>query len=249
MRSPNLFDTFIVSVDLINTSTENFLHTITEVFANGGKTGIPELGVGNAEELVVFNAWERHKALFYNQKSLFLTGRIIYIMLAVTAFLTTVCSVIYSNIAYSFDVKGRTKLLGDSCPTYDPVDAGGVGGPASCDKLYSYVQDAKAMAQFGSTLKTFIVMLPIIAGFLGTVMTRNSFESKWKISYMSSMQICSEIFMFRTKVGMYRDVSAEEVQRTSGTKVEERNIFVTRIQAIFNEAMSTDVGKNGKHSI
>ena len=84
LRSPNLFETFIVSIDIINMSTEAFLHTITEVFANGGKAGIPELGVGNAEELVVFNAWQRHEVLYDNHKKLYLMERIMYIVLAVT---------------------------------------------------------------------------------------------------------------------------------------------------------------------
>jgi len=44
MRSPNLFETYIVSADVISLSTEDFFHIMTEVFANGGKTGIPELG-------------------------------------------------------------------------------------------------------------------------------------------------------------------------------------------------------------
>ena len=153
-------------------------------------------------------------------------------------------------MAETWNVEGRTALLSKSCPTYAPVDTGGAGGPDSCDKIYSHVKEAQSNAEFGDLLKVFIVMLPIIAGFLGTVMTRNAFESKWKISYLSGLQICSEIFMYRSKVGTYRDVTAEEIQRASkdgkAAKEDERELFVNRIQDIFSEAMSTEVGKNGE---
>ena len=102
-RSPGLFESYIVSADVINLSQEEVLNTISEVFADGGKSGIPELGVGNAEDLVIYNAWQRHMVLYENSMRYKRSNTIVFMLLLLVGFLTTVCSVMYSYLKGNYD--------------------------------------------------------------------------------------------------------------------------------------------------
>ena len=183
--------------------------------------------------------------MYDNHTKHFRYERFMYAILAVIALLTTLTSVVYSNLSDSWNVTARQELLDQSCPGYVADD-----GPASCDKLYSHHQEAEDMVIYGNVLQNLIVMLPIMAGFIGAIMARNAFENKWKVSYLTALQLCSEIFMFRSKVGNYRDVTSEEINRAikegqKNVQRDERDIFVMRIQGIFGAAMNTEVGRNG----
>ncbi|GMI05119.1 hypothetical protein TrVE_jg12256 [Triparma verrucosa] len=248
-RSPLLFDSYIISADIISMSQEDVLNTVSQVFSDGGKSGIPELGVGNAEDLVVYNAWQRHVVLFENSVSYRFDANKLYMMLVITAFLTTLTSVIYSNLKGDFDPVPRQELLDSSCPTYDPENA---GADTACDKLYVHLTEAEDLEAFGKALNIFVIVLPIIAGFLGTVLSRYALEARWKMAYMRSMQIASEIFVYRSKVGRYKDVSREELQRAKkegrGAMEDERPHFVRRVQHIFTNALSGEIGTSGSLS-
>lgn len=185
-RSPTLFEAYIVAADIINLSQEDVLNTISQVFSDGGKSGIPELGVGNAEDLVVYNGWQRHVVLFENSIKYKSDANRIYMLLVITAFLTTLTSVIYSNLKEDFDPVPRQELLDDSCPSYDPST---VGTNPTCDKLYLHVGEAEELELLGQALNALVIILPIIAGFLGTVLSRYALESRWKMAYMRSMQV------------------------------------------------------------
>ena len=65
LRAPLLFQKTIVSVDLVEDTAEDVLATVTGCFASAG-AGVPELGIGNAESAVVYNAWKRHLVLYEN---------------------------------------------------------------------------------------------------------------------------------------------------------------------------------------
>ena len=100
-------------------------------------------------------------------------------------------------------------------------------------------------------LNVFIMTLPIIAGILGQIWSRYASESRWKIAYVRGMQIASEIYLYRSKVGKYRDISKEALQRAQKERgkemklQDERMEFVKRVQKIFASAMESDVGANG----
>jgi len=64
-RAPLLFQKTIVVVDLVKDSAEEVLSTVTACFASSF-SGVPELGIGNAESAVVYNAWKRHLVLYEN---------------------------------------------------------------------------------------------------------------------------------------------------------------------------------------
>jgi len=69
------------------------------------KTGIPELGLGDAEQTMIFNAWERHLLLWNNSRRLRNHAHFMYFFLSITAFATALFSVIYANaeIVGNFD--------------------------------------------------------------------------------------------------------------------------------------------------
>ena len=67
-RAPMLFQKTIVVVDLVKDSAEDVLSTVTACFASSA-CGVPELGIGNAESAVVYNAWKRHLVLYLNSAS------------------------------------------------------------------------------------------------------------------------------------------------------------------------------------
>ena len=55
-RAPHLFRKNIVSVDLLHDNDEKMLQIITGCFSGSG-SGVPELGLGNAEIVVTYSAW------------------------------------------------------------------------------------------------------------------------------------------------------------------------------------------------
>ena len=95
-RAPQLFFKTILSVDLVNASAEQTLTTVTGCFANSNG-GIPELGLGDAEQTMIFNAWERHLLLWNNSRRLRNHAHFMYFFLSITAFATALFSVIYAN--------------------------------------------------------------------------------------------------------------------------------------------------------
>ncbi|GMH70018.1 hypothetical protein TrST_g14150 [Triparma strigata] len=97
-RAPMLFQKTIVVVDLVKDSAEDVLGTVTGCFAASG-SGVPELGIGNAETAVVYNAWKRHLVLFENRKALQQMGNSLFIWLTVLGVSTASLSTIYANKA------------------------------------------------------------------------------------------------------------------------------------------------------
>merc|ERR1740138_1933990 len=63
-RAPGLFSKTIVTVDLITDTAEDALSKLTAAFE--GQSGVPELGLGNAEAQVVTLAWRRATVLHQN---------------------------------------------------------------------------------------------------------------------------------------------------------------------------------------
>lgn len=64
-RAPQIFRKQIVSVDLLSDSDEKTLQTITACFGQDGG-GVPELGLGNAEVVVQYEAWSLVMSLARN---------------------------------------------------------------------------------------------------------------------------------------------------------------------------------------
>ncbi|GMI17618.1 hypothetical protein TrLO_g4439 [Triparma laevis f. longispina] len=108
-RAPQLFQKTILSVDLVKASAEEVLTAVTGCFAST-TSGIPELGLGDAEMNMVFNAWERHVILWNNAKIIRNRAHIMYFLLTLIALSTALCSVLYANV----EISGTVEVQGVS---------------------------------------------------------------------------------------------------------------------------------------
>lgn len=95
-RAPALFRKTVVSVDILTQSEEEVLEVITGCFANPG--GVPELGLGNAEVNVVFNAWMLHLTLCENAKAFQTKASIAQAIMWFLALSTTAASITVSSM-------------------------------------------------------------------------------------------------------------------------------------------------------
>lgn len=82
----------------MNDSAEDVLETLTSCFASG-VGGVPELGLGGAQTNVVYVAWKRHLALFWNANRFRRWSNGITYTLYALQILTTTASVMYSLVA------------------------------------------------------------------------------------------------------------------------------------------------------
>jgi hypothetical protein len=210
-RAPMLFQKTIVVVDLVTDSAEDVLSTVTGAFASSS-TGVPELGIGDAETAVVYNAWKRHLVLHANCSALKFSGNIAFLALLVLGVATATLSTLYANatdMSFSDEIK--------------------------------------------KFINMFIIILPILAAFVGQIITRQRYAEKWKICDMAASLIVSEIYNFRASTGPYGQGSAstatgeggEEEASGGSAASKKRNMFVKRVQAIFTKVMESDVGKSG----
>jgi len=81
------------------------------------------------------------------------------------------------------------------------------------------------------------------------------FVDKWKITELASFQIVSEIYQFRTSVGIYgeqRSSEEDDADESKGKKKREvskshlaRERFTQRIMDIWNSVLESDVGTSG----
>ncbi len=95
-RAPLLFQKTIVVVDLVKDSAEEVLSTVTGCFASSA-SGVPELGIGNAETAVVYNAWKRHLVLHTNKLALMKLANQLFIALVLFGLATSILSTVYAN--------------------------------------------------------------------------------------------------------------------------------------------------------
>ena len=210
-RAPMLFQKTIVVVDLVKDSAEEVLSIVTGCFASSS-TGVPELGIGDAETAVVYNAWKRHIVLYANRVELQKWGKMLFLILVTLGVSTATLSTLYAN-ATDLEFEQGTK----------------------------------------NYINMFIIILPILAAFVGQVITRQRYDEKWKICDMAGSMIVSEIYMFRASTGPYAAGAAasagEEEEAVGGGSGNEaskkRALFVKRVQAIFAKVMESDVGKSG----
>ena len=109
-RAPQLFNKHILCVNLVDATAEQILTTVTGCFANSSG-GIPELGLGDAEQTMVFNAWERHLLLWHNAKMLRERAHFMYFFLSLVAFGTALSSVLYANAEILGDLGDGTAVM------------------------------------------------------------------------------------------------------------------------------------------
>jgi len=98
-RAPHLFRKHVVSVDIMSNSMEEVLETITGCFSSAAAGGVPELGLGNAESNVIYNAWGLHTTLCSNAKMFNRLSKIAQTIIWLLAVVTTTLAVVLSSLS------------------------------------------------------------------------------------------------------------------------------------------------------
>lgn len=116
-RAPQLFRKHVVSVDILTNTEEQVLETITGCFSNAGAGGVPELGLGNAESNVVYNAWNLHCTLCLNAKKFNRWSKVAQFIVWALAILTTSVAISITSLTGGSmqglitDAAAQTELL------------------------------------------------------------------------------------------------------------------------------------------
>lgn len=97
-RAPLLFKKHVVSVDIMTNSEEQVLETITGCFS-AGFGGVPELGLGNAETNVIYNAWNLHFMLCQNAKVFLRLSKVAQAVMWTLAIATTTLAIFHVSIS------------------------------------------------------------------------------------------------------------------------------------------------------
>lgn len=217
-RAPDFLLRQLQTADVMKRSAESLLDLFTGCFSSGGG-GIPELGLGNAETKVVATAWNRHLLLYNNARIYNYRSWIMQFVLYYFAFCTTSLSIFIANFE---SLSGSTFV------------------------------------------NTIMLILPIITALLGTVGTRLRQQQKYSVCKMASYEIVSEIYKFRVRAIDYDALGLAAVLNAknnagkdkkkddgmleapiSGKEKDRlaRQVFVGRVQAIYNNCMVSEMAK------
>jgi len=214
-RAPKLFRTHVVSVDIMTDGEEQTLDAIMGCFAASG--GVPELGQGDAETNVVFNAWRLHIVLCEQGAAFKRKSVAAQLMIWALALMTTTVAIAVASLGSGHDPKGAV--------------------------LQRYLNfDAQLTARITTPLGYASLLLPIATAFVSTAMHRLLWRDRWSACHMAATQLLAEIYKYRTLTLEYSSfaltplpggeepaahVHAKEHKRLA------RHAFVERIQTIF----------------
>ena len=194
-RAPNIFRKTVVSVDLIHDTEDDILETITACFS-AVDGGLPELGLGDAEAMVVRSAWKRHMTHYANAKQYRRRSVVLNLIYNLLALVTTLFSVLYSveKIAYAQD----DKTYAECEANYKYVHSQVVNATNDCVPPSRGTQD---MFQYAT------VILPIVTVLVSTILSRFRPSEKWTACCVAAAEIVAEIYMYRTRGGDYDDAN------------------------------------------
>lgn len=264
-RAPNIFRKTVVSVDLIHDTEDEILETITACFS-AVDGGLPELGLGDAEAMVVRSAWKRHLTHYANAKQYRRRSVALNLIYNLLALVTTLFSVLYSveKIAFAKADKSYTECMSNynyvhsQEPDFDP------NAPNGCEPPSKSTQE---MFQYAT------VILPIVTVLVSTILSRFRPSEKWTACCVAAAEIVAEIYMYRTRGGDYDDANfihesstgkvghaihqpwraLESPQHTAprpqvglGTPASRaRALFTTRVSELYSSALLSEVAKGG----
>lgn len=219
-RAPFLFRKNVISIDIMADSEEQSLKMITGCFAEEG--GVPELGQGNAETIVVFNAWSLHLMLCENASSYWLKSVITQCIVWTLALLTTSIAIFIGSL-------------------------GGQGDPAGAVMQRYLNLTADETSAIVQPLGNIALLLPIASALSTTMASKMGYRDKWSVCYMTATQIVAEIYKFRMMTLEY-DNSIRPQTVVEGTEPEPaltekemkrlaRVEFVERIKAFYTSSV------------
>merc|ERR1719199_1747140 len=93
-RAPDTMRKSLVVVDGLREGPEEVVERLTGCFASAG-LGLPELGIGTAEEDVVIEAWKMHMTLTKNMKRFRFWGDVCYFLSVVLGLAAALFSVVH----------------------------------------------------------------------------------------------------------------------------------------------------------
>jgi hypothetical protein len=98
-RAPEVMRKSVVVVDVLKETPEQVVEKVTGAFATGGK-GLPELGLGSAEEDIVLDAWKAHMILTSNAKRFRRWGDFFYYFSLFLTFISSILAVLITKEDY-----------------------------------------------------------------------------------------------------------------------------------------------------
>lgn len=153
-RAPALFRKHVISVDILTDSEQQAMELITGCFA--AANGAPEVGVGNAEISVIFNAWNLHALLCANARGFLITSMVVQSCLWTLSLATTAIAISMSSLGTGFVSR---------------ADGGKV--------LQAYLHlDSDLTAQIKLPLEYALILLPIMSIVLTTISARLLWRDK-----------------------------------------------------------------------
>ena len=220
-RAPQLFRKHVVSVDILTDSEEQMLEMITGCFAAAG--GVPELGLGNAEVNVVFNAWNLHLTLCENARRFWRFSVVAQVIIWTLALITTVISISVPSLTTEGAVLERYVNM--------PDDAAGL--------LVEILEYAA-------------ILFPIVIALVTTMTSKMLWRDKWSVCIMAASQLVAEIYKFRMMTLEYEWSASsslsngdDRVPLTAKQKTHlARQTFVERVQAFYSTCL-TEMAQGG----
>ena len=252
-RAPMLLRTSCVAVDVMRDTSEDALSTLTCCFSGGG--GVPELGLGEAEQLCVLTCWKRHMILRENADKFEKIADNIQVFLYMLGILSTALAVFYSQENQSRDQAAALAAL----PTVDNILAAEQtnGGLAATGPDLTQAAEAGSGPAIDLTQETplgyIMILAPIVATLVGTVRTKMRPREKWATCLMASNQIVDQIYRYRLRTDPY-DTSKNPPVKEGEEPVEvpvkmremnARKAFIDCCSEIYSNAIATEVAKNG----
>jgi len=219
-RAPDTMRKSIVVVDGLREGPEEVVERLTGCFASAG-LGLPELGIGTAEEDVVIEAWKMHMTLVK-------AGKIYRRYADITYFVALMLGLVSSFLAV---------LLG---ATEQKNADGSMGALLVPDKSTSR-----------HAFEQILIVVPLATGALGAFNSLTRYLQKWGAVTTAAGQIVREIYQFRTHVIEYNPIPADADKKAMEEEEEDdgkagmdgtgpqvpRKVFVKKVQSIYRATL------------
>jgi uncharacterized membrane protein YhaH (DUF805 family) len=217
-RAPRFMRKSVVGLDVFGLSTEDVAESLSRCFSST-TLGLPEIGIGSAEEDVVVQAWELYFVLMTTAKTKRSWAHGIY---------TT--SVVMSSLAVVF-----------------AVFAGALEELEKGDKrsemmawMHTKVLDDSTFVK--EVMSIGVLVLPLVSSAITALNSRLRYLPKSGVMYACAAQIIREIYKFRLRVGDYQaemSTSGRGGRRQHWLPARKR--FTQRVQSLFKQVMDSEM--------
>jgi len=200
-------------------------------------------------------AWEQHAVFHLNSTHYHYLARSLQFSVVLLAFLTTASAVTSQQCGAHWEVRTETQF-GDP----DFISWNGTI-PTFLDKLCGFagwkggIIDAAAVVanSFGKIFQTATILLPLFGSVVLSVINKTNPLLKWAHLKSGSISMCSEIYLYRTRVTRYsrssvsKDIEDKveelciQTAESSGGGVSRRSIFAQECSRILSDTLGSDM--------